>query len=225
MIAYEVLHTMKVGKKGKKGNMAIKLDMSKVYDRIEWPFVKAIMKKLGFCDAWIELVMSYLIGNTKGVTVVRGGSRVNHLLFTDDCILFGRACVEEWKRLQELLLRYERASGQFLNKEKTSVFFSSNTSVADMDLILREWGSMVQGSYEKYLGLPTMAGKSKYNTFRGLKERVWQKINSWKNCFLSGVGNEVLIKAVLQAIRSYTMSVFKLPKKLYKEINIMLSKF
>ncbi|XP_041025384.1 uncharacterized protein LOC121265781 [Juglans microcarpa x Juglans regia] len=199
MIAYEVLHTMKVGKKGKKGSMAIKLDKSKPYDRIEWPFVKAVMKRLGFCDAWIELVMSYLSGNTKGVIVVRGGSRVNHLLFADDCILFGRACAEEWKRLQELLL----SQGSYSKRR----------------------GSLVQGSYEKYLGLPTMVGKSKYNTFRCLKERVWQKINSWKNYFLSGVGKEVLIKAVPQAIPSYTMSVFKLPKKLCKEINIMLSKF
>ncbi|KAF5472200.1 hypothetical protein F2P56_008937 [Juglans regia] len=231
---------LKVGKKGKKGNMAIKLDMSKSYDRIEWPFVKAVMKKLGFCDAWIEQVMSCiisisysvlvngktdLIGNTKGVTVVRGGSRVNHLLFADDCILFGRACVEEWKRLQELLLRYERASGQFLNKEKTIVYFNSNTPVAERDLVLSVGESMAQGSFKKYLGLQTMVGKSKYNTFRCLKERVWQKINNWKNCFLSGARKEVLIKAVLQAIPSYTMSVFKLPKKLCKEINIMLSKF
>ncbi|KAF5442562.1 hypothetical protein F2P56_035206, partial [Juglans regia] len=43
--------------------------------------------------------------------------------------------------------------------------------------------------------------------------------------FCRGAGKEVLIKAVLQAIPSYTMSVFKLPKKLCKEINIILSKF
>ncbi|XP_042964797.1 uncharacterized protein LOC122299028 [Carya illinoinensis] len=48
MVAYEILHTMKVRKKGKKGSMAIKLDMSKAYDRIEWTFLEAIMKKLGF---------------------------------------------------------------------------------------------------------------------------------------------------------------------------------
>lgn len=85
----------------------------------------------------------------------------------------------------------------------------------------------MKGIDEKYLELPTMVGKSKYNTFRCLKERarVCQKMNNWKNFVLSRVGKEIMIKVVLQAIPSYTMSVFKLSKKLCKEINLMLSKF
>lgn len=69
MIAYEILHSMKVGKKGKKGNMAIKLDMSKAYDRIEWPFVEAVMKKLGFCDEWTDLVMKCITSVSYSVLV------------------------------------------------------------------------------------------------------------------------------------------------------------
>lgn len=38
-------------------------------------------------------------GDTRAVTVARGGTRVNHLLFVDDCMLFGRARVEEWIKL------------------------------------------------------------------------------------------------------------------------------
>lgn len=42
---------------------------------------------------------------------------------------------------------------------------------------------------------------------------------------MSPTGKEILIKDVLQAIPTYTMNVFKLPKNLCKELNDMLSKF
>ncbi|KAF5454971.1 hypothetical protein F2P56_024596 [Juglans regia] len=57
MVAYEVLHSIKVRKKGKEGSMAIELDMSKAYDKMEWPYVGAVMKRLGFCDEWADLIM------------------------------------------------------------------------------------------------------------------------------------------------------------------------
>ena len=40
LAAYESLHTMHTGMKGKKGYMAIKLDMSKAYDRLKWRFFR-----------------------------------------------------------------------------------------------------------------------------------------------------------------------------------------
>lgn len=51
----------------------------------------------------------------------------------------------------------------------------------------------------KYLGLPSMVGKSKKSTFAYIKDRVWKKLNSLCGKFLSSAGREVLIKAVLQA--------------------------
>ena len=58
LVAYETLHTMHCRKKGKKRSLALKLDISKAYDRVEWPFLKEIMHKLGFPDRWIDRVMS-----------------------------------------------------------------------------------------------------------------------------------------------------------------------
>ena len=37
--------------------MAIKLDISKAYDRVEWDFLRKIMLKLGFDDRWVHLAM------------------------------------------------------------------------------------------------------------------------------------------------------------------------
>ena len=48
LVAFETVHHMKMKKSGKEGYMAMKLDMSKAYDRVEWIFLKSLMLKLGF---------------------------------------------------------------------------------------------------------------------------------------------------------------------------------
>jgi hypothetical protein len=57
LIAYEMTHYMRSKKKGKTGYAAVKLDMSKVYDRVEWRFLHDMMVQLGFQSGWVELVM------------------------------------------------------------------------------------------------------------------------------------------------------------------------
>ena len=57
LVAYETLHTLHGRKKGKKGSMSLKLDISKAYDRVEWNFLQGIMEKLGFPETWVDRVM------------------------------------------------------------------------------------------------------------------------------------------------------------------------
>ncbi|GKV02665.1 hypothetical protein SLEP1_g15064 [Rubroshorea leprosula] len=57
LIAYEVLHYMRARRRRKRGWQAIKLDMSKAFDRVEWSYLEAIMKSLGFAERWISLIM------------------------------------------------------------------------------------------------------------------------------------------------------------------------
>ena len=60
-MAYELLHTMHSRKKVKKGSLALKLGISKAYDRVEWPFLKGIMTRLVFLEVWINWVMGCVI--------------------------------------------------------------------------------------------------------------------------------------------------------------------
>ncbi|XP_041001694.1 uncharacterized protein LOC121247405 [Juglans microcarpa x Juglans regia] len=112
-----------------------------------------------------------------------------------------------------------------LNKQKTSILFSSNTNNEVREEIFREAGSVICDRYEEYLGLSAVVGRSKYNALRSIKEKVWHKLQNWKNGFLSKEGKEVLIKAVLQAIPTYSMSVFQLPQRLCHEIEALFAKF
>lgn len=57
-MAFETLHYMKHHQNGRLGFMASKLDMSKAYDRVEWKYLELVMKRVGFANRWVALMMS-----------------------------------------------------------------------------------------------------------------------------------------------------------------------
>ena len=58
LVAFETLHYLKRKTQGKLGFMALKLDMSKAYDRVELSFLEKAMLHMGFLERFVKIIMS-----------------------------------------------------------------------------------------------------------------------------------------------------------------------
>ncbi|CAK8577706.1 unnamed protein product [Lathyrus sativus] len=125
----------------------------------------------------------------------------------------------------KVISTYVEASRQEINLNKSEVFFSCNISNLAKEDLARIMGVRHVLGTRKYLGFPSMIGRSKKETFSFIKDRIWKKINSWRGRALSKAGKEVMIKLVLQAIPSYVMSLFILPDAVCNDIEKMLNSF
>lgn len=164
-------------------------------------------------------------GRLKGVKICRGAPSVDHLLFADDSLLLLEANANNAKEVNNILEKYEACSGQMVNKEKSTILFSKNIKTRCRDVMKGILNISTEGLSARYLGLPAYIGKSKKKTFKYIKEKVWRRIQGWKEKLLSKAGKEILIKAAAQAIPVYAMACFDLTKSLCDEISSMIAQF
>ena len=170
------------------------------------------------------LAKAELDGKLHGVAVCRNAPCITNLLFANDSLIC-QANKDEVQVVSDTLQLYADASGQCINLEKSSAYFSSNVSVEQKAWIIDKLKVKAVERFDSYLRLPTLIGWRKYDSFAFLKERVWKKIQDWKGKLLSKGGKEILIKAVAQSIPTYMMGVFQLPEKLCDELDAMCAKF
>ena len=164
-------------------------------------------------------------GDLKGISVCRGGPELSHLFFADDSLIFCGVSMVDCDELQRVLGVYERVLGQQLNRAKTSLFFSKNTLREIQGAIQSRFGAQVIKQHEKYIGLPSLVGKNKRNTFNDIKETLGKKLAGWKEKLLSKASKEILIKVVALVIPTYTMSCFKIPESLCDDLTSMIRNF
>ena len=84
--------------------------------------------------------------------------------------------MDELEKIQNILCKYEKALGQKVNNDKTTLFFSSNVANSFKEHVKNLLGVPQIKEYEKYLGLPMVVGRNKRASLNYIKDGVWAKL-------------------------------------------------
>ncbi|KAH9672066.1 reverse transcriptase domain-containing protein [Citrus sinensis] len=236
IISAEIMHFLKRKRQGKNGVAALKIDMSKAYDRIEWKFLQDMMPKMGFDAKWVALMMlcvstvRYRVlheGKELGPIVPCRGLRQGDPLSPYLFIL----CVDG---LSSLIRRQERNGlihGVRIARGAPSVshlFFSD-------DSFLFFWANDNEANLIKHLlavygrasGQVVNFSKSSISFSANVVESVSREICAILEStrMLSWAGKEILLKTVALALPNYAMSIYLLPKELCRELEGLMNSF
>lgn len=107
-----------------------------------------------------------------GVKIYRKPLTITHMLFADDSYFFCQADTNKASKVLEVLTTYEQASGQQLNKSKSSVFFSTNVIQYNRQSVCQVLQMAEADGHSTYLDLPNILGRNKSAVLGFLKDKV-----------------------------------------------------
>lgn len=275
IIAHEMVHGLRTVDKVAEGWMAVKTDISKAYDRVEWNFVEVLLEKMGFDHVWIRWVMACICsvsfsvllngnshefikperglrqgdplspflfilcaealvsclnsseeaGRLHGIKLNDSCPSIHHLLFADDSLLLCKANAEEATEIMSCLKLYGEASGQVVNRLKSSVMFGTKVPDPLKTEVKEILGIDQEGGEGSYLGLPECFSGSKVKLLSFIKEKLQGRLKGWFAKSLSHGGKEILLKSVGLALPVYAMSCYKLPKEVCAKLTSAMIEF
>lgn len=161
----------------------------------------------------------------KGIKISRTSPAISHLLYADDLQIFCRSTKEDMHAINYSLSKFSLWSSQSPNHSKSLVHFSKNTKPRTKLDILNILNFKECDHKAQHLGLPFCSHNSRKTCFKDLNDRISTKLSGWKAKNPSQAGRGVLIKVVSQALPTYPMSIFLLPKSLCLSMDAALKKF
>jgi hypothetical protein len=160
-----------------------------------------------------------------GIAITHDAPKISHLFFADDSIIFCQTNKEEAVQLKAIFYEYQRISGQKINMDKSEMTFIPhiyNYIKEDFHNVLP---FTITHTIAKYLGMPTQIGHSRQTGFNFIMDKVNNKLKGWKEKLLSFAGRGILISAVIQALPTYIMSCFLIPKGMCERIEQAICRF
>ena len=146
------------------------------------------------------------------------------LQYVDDTIFFMEGSVAAAEKVSTLLDMFSDFSGLSLNRAK-STFIGFGMSEEERDRCARIMSTPAGSLRIRYLGLPLVEGRMTVREWQPILEAMERRLGGWQARLLSCGGRLVLLKAVLSAIPTYFMSVFRLPVGICKCMEAIMRRF
>ncbi|XP_019183742.1 PREDICTED: uncharacterized protein LOC109178660 [Ipomoea nil] len=146
LLAFELLQH--INKRCRGANVAVKLDMMKAFDRVSWPFLRAVLGRFGFPAAFINPVLGNLEATRLSV-LVNGA-------------------------LSDILKHYQTGSGQKINYSKSFFVTSKHYSTERLSTMSRILSMQHSSLPFRYLGVNMFAGRNRTHYYYHLLEKSRQ---------------------------------------------------
>ncbi|XP_022873084.1 uncharacterized protein LOC111392029 [Olea europaea var. sylvestris] len=150
--------------------------------------------------------------------------KITNLAFVNDLMLFSRRDVISVKILMDCLSKFGLVSGLQLNILKSSLYTTGIHGQLLEDIL--QLTNVPRDSMPfRYLGIPLALGKLKVSCYAPFLDKITTYIGAWNCSSLSYAGKVELIRAVLQGVEYFVLSIFPIPGTIISRIVSHCRKF
>ncbi|MFS7930782.1 putative RNA-directed DNA polymerase [Helianthus anomalus] len=158
------------------------------------------------------------IGLFNGIKVAADGPLLSHLSYADDVMFIGEWSTSNINNLRRILRCFYLASGLKVNLAKCSIY---GIGVGDQEIQqMASYLRCKKGTFPFiHLGLPIGANMNLARNWKSVVDVFRNRLSIWKAKVLSYGGRITLIKAVLNSLPTYFLSLFKAPAKVLSALD------
>ncbi|KAI3474506.1 hypothetical protein Pfo_029416 [Paulownia fortunei] len=236
LLAQELLQNYHLNNLGQR--CAIKVDLHKAYDSVQWDFLLAVLRCMNFPLQMVKWIETYITsprfsisinGELNGYLQIFNGimestileedfqfhwrcknEKIHYLTFADDRMIFSNATLQSVITVKNVLEHIFQIVGRGHNKQSIN---SAYPWFKEGNLPVR------------YLGVPLITSRLRANDCKALVDKITARVRSWTNKSLSYAGRVQLAQSVLFSIQIFWSAVFILPKTVCKAIDRVLRSF